>query len=365
MLQTLPLFTTSTPSDPIFDKLMPELLHVRDFDYRHAKYCPGLHRNRDSLHDILVGGASPIDCSDGVLHIPAIHVLRHDYNRHAANSDAALALQPYSKGVNVTWTMPCSTSSLTAEPSCQHSRACFRGVHDGWIPPSDVEDAIRMGANLIYKGGDHFDIYDNVDILYERVPDLVHRVQTLMRDRYNLDQLKPIAFRVQVALPMDAADVVGEKSSKYLGQTINTTNYIEWLETTKRHNAEILYSVFSPRKPIRDTCNLLADQDANVSYAYHTSIFLSNGAGMDYKGGVALYVDADDTSRRRRIRRGVSIDGSRGRIIVSSGGRENRRCRLPTRAGIRCVLQIWWNDEPTCQTDQAPSTPIGRDHNEF
>jgi hypothetical protein len=88
----------------------------------------------------------------------------------------------------------------------------------------------------------------------------------------------------------------------------------------------------------------MADMEANSSFAIHTSIFLSNGAGADYQGGVFLYA----TMMKYKIlenafRRGLAIDGTRGRIVVSSGGRENRRCRLPTRAGIRSVLQIWWN----------------------
>jgi hypothetical protein len=76
----------------------------------------------------------------------------------------------------------------------------------------------------------------------------------------------------------------------------------------------------------------------------HTSVFLSDGGGHEYLGGVSLYVDdhPSNANRRYKVRRGITIDGTRGRVVVSTGGIENRRCRMPTRAGIRAVLQIWW-----------------------
>jgi hypothetical protein len=133
-------------------------------------------------------------------------------------------------------------------------------------------------------------------------------------------------------------------------------NYVNWLNATKRHNEDALYSI-GPfgKEPIRDPCKLMADMEADPRFGIHTSIFLSDGAGKDFAGGVALYVDEHNSNSnpRRRIQRGVSIDGHRGRIVVSTGGLENRRCRLPTRAGIRAVLQIWWdtgNASSTCDT---------------
>jgi hypothetical protein len=93
----------------------------------------------------------------------------------------------------------------------------------------------------------------------------------------------------------------------------------------------------------------MADTEADPRFAIHTSIFLSEGAGKDFAGGVSLYVDdhRSNSNPRQKIQRGVSIDGHRGRIVVSTGGLENRRCRLPTRAGIRAVLQIWWDFKTT------------------
>ena len=131
-------------------------------------------------------------------------------------------------------------------------------------------------------------------------------------------------------------------------------NYLDWMEATKEQNNLASYSVwpFGP-KVVRDTCNLWSDLEADPRFAVHTSIFLSNGAGWDFAGGVALYADYNHQTKRmndnprHKIRRGVTVDGTRGRVVVSTGGMENRRCRMPTRAGIRAVLQIWWN----CQNE--------------
>ena len=118
------------------------------------------------------------------------------------------------------------------------------------------------------------------------------------------------------------------------------------MEETKAQNSEAAYTIgpFGPRV-IRDTCNLMGDLEADPRFHVHTLVFLSHGAGWDYQGGVALYADShrSNANPRKKIRRGITVDGSRGRIVVSTGGLENRRCRMPTRAGIRAALQIWWS----------------------
>ena len=121
---------------------------------------------------------------------------------------------------------------------------------------------------------------------------------------------------------------------------------MDWVNRCKRQNEIARYSLPWPFRvpPVRDTCNLMSDMEADPQFAIHTTVFLNDGAGAGYRGGVSLYVDhhRDNSNPRRRIRRGVSVDGSRGRVLVSTGGAENRRCRLPTRAGLRTSLQIWW-----------------------
>ena len=116
-------------------------------------------------------------------------------------------------------------------------------------------------------------------------------------------------------------------------------------------------------EPFRDPCILMADLEANARFDIHTAVFLSNGAGRDFRGGVTLFVDdhPSNANPRRKIQRGITIDGSRGRLVVSTGGLENRRCRLPTREGIRATLQIWWSchsgDDDDNNNDDVVSNP--------
>lgn len=123
--------------------------------------------------------------------------------------------------------------------------------------------------------------------------------------------------------------------------------YLAWVEKCKLQNELADFSLPWPFRvpPVRDTCNLIADLEADPRFAVHTSVFLADGAGKDYRGGVTLYADNhwSNTRANDRIRRGMTIDGTKGRVVVSTGGIENRRCRLPTRAGLRTVLQIWWD----------------------
>lgn len=89
----------------------------------------------------------------------------------------------------------------------------------------------------------------------------------------------------------------------------------------------------------------MADLEADPRFAVQTSVSLTNGAGVDYRGGTTLYVDNhwSNFESKEHIQRGLSIDGSEGRVLVSTGGIENRRCRMPTRAGLQATLQIWWD----------------------
>jgi len=362
MLQTLPLLNYVTPSNLVFDKLIVELLQVRHFR-QHAVHCTEL--NRDDTPNWLFGNAPAINCAKGVLHIPSKFVVLEEYLKASSQREMD-ALENYIAGVNVTWFMPCHavdykdrSQNVSSYPgsSMYFNRKCFRGVHDGLLTGDSVESALQMGEALIKAGSDHFDIREDVHMLTEMTPRLLEAVELLLKDVYGLSEyLFPVAYRIHVTLPMDAKDVIGEKSSKLLSKNFNKTNYVNWLNATKRHNEDALYSI-GPfgKEPIRDPCKLMADMEADPRFGIHTSIFLSDGAGKDFAGGVALYVDEHNSNSnpRRRIQRGVSIDGHRGRIVVSTGGLENRRCRLPTRAGIRAVLQIWWdtgNASSTCDT---------------
>jgi hypothetical protein len=279
------------------------------------------------------------------------------------------------------------------------SGSCFRGVHDGMISEQEVESALRMGNILIVNGGDHFDIHYDTSHLEHHVPSIVEKLTTLLQTTYHViheDQqfhLQPVAFRVNTVGPMDGHGVnLYRPPASTLNRTVSATKkeasmkkggrakgnltlylrqagagrfcrhnlmlsffpmidvcqqrYLQWMEKCKRRNDVAWYNLPWPFyvAPVRDTCNLMSDMEADPQFAIHTTVFLNDGAGMGYRGGVALYVDhhPDNENPKRRIRRGVSIDGSGGRVVVSTGGMENRRCRLPTRAGLRTALQIWW-----------------------
>lgn len=138
--------------------------------------------------------------------------------REATITSEALKLGHYAIGVNVTWPLTCEppdneiSSCFPGYGVCTEEqkgsasdRKCFRGVHDGIIRHQEVEEVLQMGASLVTVGeSDHFDIHSNVGILTETVPGVVEKVKMLMEESYGLKGFGPVAFRVNLALPMDA-----------------------------------------------------------------------------------------------------------------------------------------------------------------
>ena len=361
MLQALPLMRSSSVPNPVFDKLMSELLHVKHMG-PHSLECPGLHRESNNTwsHILLeFAGYISTDCSDGVLHIPAPSVFVNQFVKSKSVEEMTM-LEPFiAHGVNVSWFLACQvppkvqTSCYPGVPDmdagvclAQSSNLCFRGVHDDFVLDHDVHHALEMGSQLIQNGGDHFDIHYDTTYLEHWVPNVVTKLKGLLRDTYHVhESLQPVAFRVSAAVPIDG-EGVPIYSSNNLTPILNRTNYINWFVKNSRRNELADSSLPWPfrTEPARDTCNLMADMEADPRFAVHTTVFLSDGAGEEYRGGATLYVDhhPSNSNPRRKIRRGVTIDGSLGRVVVSTGGLENRRCRLPTRAGVRAALQIWW-----------------------
>jgi len=258
---------------------------------------------------------------------------------------------------------------------------CFRGIHDNLIQDKEINMALMMGEALIKNGGDHFDVQFDVSILHRRIPSIVQTLRTLLDVTYiarlnndtialkedekeepngffskrNNSRIEPVAFRILTTGPMDGNEV--NLSSKGQGismyrirpSSLNETTYLDWVKKSRIYN-ERVQSYFRPwpfrSTPKRDTCDLKFDLQGDSRFCIRTSIFLKNGAGEDYQGGCNLFVDnhaSNYIDHKRRIARGVSIDGSRGRIVVNTGGSENMQCRFPTRAGLRSVLQIWWD----------------------
>jgi hypothetical protein len=373
MMQSLPLFQgKGAPTNDVLDlPLMKELLHLRLL-LPHENSCPNLYRDsnlswKQRLWMKWWGKRDVMDCSDGVLHIPAQHVVVDAFLQTQSSEEVSL-LEPYIvNGFQKFWSLECrppSPGAWAALSACldihvsnptktcrfnKDARQCFRGVHDNIISDRDISEVMRMGSDLIQQGNDHFDIHYDTDYLKQRLPNILAKVRALLFATYSVrDRINPLAFRVNAVGPMDGTSVplFGEYPTNHLARLLNRSNYLTYMEKSIHRNEIAQYSLPWPFRiePKRETCNLLADSEADPRFAIHTSVFLSEGAGEDYRGGVALYVDSDvsNTKPRHKIRKGVSFDGSRGRVVVSTGGLENRRCRLPVRAGIRAALQIWW-----------------------
>lgn len=257
-----------------------------------------------------------------------------------------------------------SNSTCSVEPISDSQPVCFRGIADGIINDDEVDAALRLASDLIGTGGDHLQVRRDVQTLRRHLPTVLAKVGKQFRERHGVTcRLEPMAFRIFAALPMEgeplSTPLAGSIHSKYaitkrraqLVSAVNHTVYHEWEAENRDRNDQApfhllrqLRTMSHRKRPFRDPCVLMSDRQRSPDFSYHSSVFLSDGAGIDHSGGTELYVDAHRRNKnpRRRIRRGILIDASRGRMVLSSGGDENKRCRMPMRAGIRAVLQIWW-----------------------
>ncbi|CAJ1962403.1 unnamed protein product [Cylindrotheca closterium] len=360
-LQMQAMFGRTVVVDVTFDDLMYELLEIRHFSSQ-VQQC---HKDKNSTTTMEDDAfpASPFsiegnDCSNGVLHIPALHVLR-DPSLHPQSN----RLMRYRQGLNLTWRMPCQTTNraLLTPQECsaldemegvctinkKDDAMCFRGVHDNIVSDKEVDATLNFAKELLKDGSDHFDVY-LASKLEEKLPEVVKKLRNLLADVYSLPQeVEPFAFRILAAGPMDGYGV--SRNEPYLNQR----RYERWVRIQKVKNEGAKPSIPWPFRwePVRDQCLLLSDMEADPNFSIYTSVFLTTGAGMDYRGGTTLYVDEEDSTlgsnRRSKIQRGLVIDGSEGRVVVSTGGLENKRCRLPLREGLRIELQIWWDSAPS------------------
>jgi len=282
------------------------------------------------------------------------------------------------------------TDPIDEQGECSANRQsiydqCFRGIHDNIIQDKEIMMALMMGDALINDGGDHFDVQFDVSLLHRWIPSIVQKVRNLLdvaylahlhnntisledekelqnesssRSKINTS-IQPVAFRILTTGPMDGRDVKlrSDGQERPLHRTpssaLNETTYIDWVKRSRMHNERVHYQSYFRLWPFRsstkrDTCDLKFDLQGDSRFCIRTSISLTNGAGEDYRGGTNLFVDnhpSNYANPSRRIARGVSIDGSKGRIVVNTGGSENLLCRFPTRAGLRAELQIWWDCE--------------------
>ena len=254
------------------------------------------------------------------------------------------------------------TDTCIVDPMPETQKVCFRGVSDGVITQDEVNIALLLASNLIANGGDHLEIRRDVQVLRRYLSSVLGKVEGRFRDRHGVTcRLEPVAFRIFAALPMEgeplSTPLAGSiHSSKYvvmkqraqLTGAVNHTVYYESEAANRDRNDRApfhLLRTLSAKRPFRDPCVLMSDRQRSPDFSFHSSIFLSDGADGDHSGGTELYADAHRRNKnpRRRIQRGTIIDPSRGRLVLSSGGDENKHCKMPMRAGIRAVLQIWWD----------------------
>jgi hypothetical protein len=168
-----------------------------------------------------LGIHSEADCDDGVLHVPSKQILLGTYRKSSGKEEAALIAQ-YADGVNVSWHLPCQSLTPDASVSscypgsplqrsdvctAQESKLCFRGIHDWIVSDSEIASALRMGDFLILTGGDHFDIHYDVSHLDRRIPSVLEKLRLLLKETYNVENLRPVAFRVHTVGPMDGYGV--------------------------------------------------------------------------------------------------------------------------------------------------------------
>ena len=58
-----------------------------------------------------------------------------------------------------------------------------------------------------------------------------------------------------------------------------------------------------------------------------------------------MFVDEEggrDTYKREPVGSGVLVEAKLVRLLVNTGGMENKRCRMPATRGVKFALQIVW-----------------------
>lgn len=335
--------TLTQPTAPVFsaeDPLPSVILHQRGFA-EHLVACGTLTNRSRGVSSTKWFLQTPVtDCSDGVLMIPSVQHLTQS-SQKARNEAVEVndwgtkqnTLHP--EIINSTWWMDCGNETQ-GDNVCLDRTACFRGVHDSVVDDHDVRNAMRLGKDLInHHGTDHLDIHTDTSLLQAKIPNIVARLEHLLLNQYGITSfVKPVAFRVYAAGSITGDGV----RSSHLSSLLNHSNYRRWTEHAARQNRLARkfpipwpLTVF---KPVRDACHLMADREVDDKFHIHTSVLLSDSAS----DGMTLFVDEVEDW----VTRGLAVESTVGRVIVSTTGSENRRCRLPTRSGIRAALQIWW-----------------------
>ena len=236
---------------------------------------------------------SDTNCADGVLHIPPLRarsasdsLLQFPSPTIAPLDENQEFLLPYKEGVNASWFFPCKPiankeipdtdlseflseeairtsgnftcpsedpagSTVSAcrpeggiecattenqfdafQKSSNSQGSCFRGVHDGIITQSEVQNVLFIAFSLIASGGDHVKIRRDVQNLLEPAPSIQKKLEDLLRQSYGVTgKIHPVAFRVSAALPMDGSSlqfIHGQKKSTLVRAVNNTVGSLQY-----------------------------------------------------------------------------------------------------------------------------------------
>jgi hypothetical protein len=360
------------PSMTRVDTVLSKIANIR-LPTDHIQECGSLQNRNDHISDRFSLFQTRKNCSDGVLHIPSLplSVIHESDNLHWLHS---------CRDVFGNATL-CLAKSKEYCPR-QQSSSCFRGIHDGRISNFQVNSIITFGRSLIRDNqfaNDHFDVHFATD----SVPrDVIESLQALLTDTYRMpSNIRPVAFRIYATAPKSGnvafSSRAGTSSTHPLLRLISTKHYTQWMSNQREGRSSdrsswMRFFSFLPwwwsasGPPTKyshqshstgDTCRFVKDIQVDQRFQVLTQVFLSDND----LGGAVLFGDdvnnIDDSgdatgsnwiswlskwSRRNKIIKcGLSVEGRLGRVVVSSG--DNRRCRLPTRQGIRAVLQVWWS----------------------
>ena len=296
------------------------------------------------------------NCARGVLHVP--HPRDLDETWLVGENETH-----YFKGVDLVWDLECAAAKKGDLTSSAAARTkCFRGVHDRAVDDAVVSDLIKFSEELVHVHElNNSHIHEDVKpLLLRQGKGAIASIRAILSDRYGLDgsRLRPIAFRIDSALPHSAVErsliksmlmhitdgmsmqgidaLIGGQIDNLLSPLQRAVNF-----TASERRSKLVQAAYGSVEP----CAPVSDDRLGLRSAavLHTALHLTS-SGVDHVGGRAVFLDEERTSPRENLKKGMLVDATKGRLVVNSAGRENLRCKLPVLSGIKLTLQIWWGE---------------------
>jgi len=164
-----------------------------------------------------------------------------------------------------------------------------------------------------------------------------------------------------------------EPTDSYGRSSRRLDGVLDWLEVQHSKIVNFVINAFGFGPQVNDPCQVMSDFDSLKSWPgwdeelgglaavgedgsnlVHTVLYLSD-AGQDHVGGTSMFIDIEIGLG---VTRTFLVDASVGRLLVNTGGKENRRCRMPVEMGIKFGLQVWWliDSEKNDTRDEAHTT---------